>query len=140
MAYRPIETEGTAHFQLAAGEQSVGAEPVDHAAPVYPAAMVRMRPPTVEIHAKVIVDPLGRVVETRDLDGAGDNTHAAFFDAVRTATATWRFTPMAIIQTVAGKNGDIETGRHNEPFSLDYAFVFSLRDGMPVVSDQRATP
>lgn len=140
VAYRSIEAPGTAHLQLTPGQQSEGADPVAHEAPAYPAAMIPLRPPTVEIHAKVIVDAQGNVSDTRDLDGPGDARHKAFFDAVRAATSTWRFTPMAIIDTVTGKDGDtVEKGRRNEPFSLDYAFSFSLRDGMPTVSDDRAT-
>lgn len=139
VAYRTIEAAGTAHFELTAGQQSEGAEPLTHAPPVYPAAMIPLHSPTVEVHAKLVIDTDGAVTETRDLDGSRDAQHEAFFEAVRAATATWRFTPMTIIDTVAGKNGaTVEKGRHNEPFSLDYAFSFSLRDGVPSVSGDRA--
>jgi flavin-dependent dehydrogenase len=141
VAYRAIESPGTVHVELGKSQASIGAAPIDHPAPVYPVQMLPRHIPSIEIRAKVIVDADGAVTETRDLDAVSDADHEAFVSAVRNATSKWRFVPMTIVDSETLRDGtEIEKSRHNEPFSLDYAFIFSLQDGKPVVSTAPSNP
>jgi hypothetical protein len=65
---------------------------------------------------------------------------AAFDDAVRSAVAQWRYTPLHIrtFEDALDAEGNVTDTRaikdEAKPFSLDYEFNFDLRDGKPVVT------
>lgn len=110
-------------------------------APIYPAQLVALRLPPVEIRATLVVDTQGHVSDVRIADdGAADATRGVFDEAVRTAARQWTFTPLRIFQWMEDADGS----RHRDdgtvrPFSQDYAFRFELRNGKPVVTAGHAS-
>lgn len=137
VSYEAIPASAEARRKLETHQSAFGAQVVTREPPVYPQALVAENLPPVTIRAKVIIDGEGKVSDVRDLDAAGDAHHAAFFAACRDATLRWTFTPLTIVEEHEGPHGDISQTRRNEPFSLDYAFHFELKDGVPTVSSDR---
>ena len=64
-----------------------------------------------------------------------------FDEAVREALLRWRYTPLTFTrwQEVKDTEGNIvdsrEVSAERRPFSVDYDFVFELRDGKPMVGE-----
>jgi len=136
VSYEAMPETDTDRYQMTKSQHTFGAQPIDNPPPTYPPELVSANLGTT-IHAKVIVDGDGKVTDVRDLDTMGGEHHAAFFAAVRDAVLRWRYTPMTVVQDHEDAKGNFNTTRSTAPFSLDYAFRFELKDGVPSVSATR---
>ena len=143
VAYRTVERPDTPHYELSENEVSTNPLPIDALPPVYPATMVARGIAHVDIRAQVIVAASGTVDDVRI---AGDSSRPAEFDeAVRSAVSRWRYMPLRIEQweDVVDEDGNVVDSRlvrdEAKPFSLDYEFVFDLRDGRPSVRTNPVT-
>lgn len=141
VAFHSVEPPGTTHYEELDDEIATATVPLENPAPEYPASMVGLHLPHVAVAAKLIVDTQGNVSEVRIEPAASDAGHpAAFDDAVRSAVAHWRYTPLHFrtFEDVLDAEGNVTDTRlvkdEARPFSLDYEFNFDLRDGKPVVS------
>ncbi len=136
---QPLLAASADRYEVAEG--ATYAQPqaaADNALPVYPADLLAQRLAPRIVRVRLIVDAQGRVGEVRALDpDPGD----AFLEAIRTACATWRFSPLAETRAVERRrrlpDGDVEIEYVPEtrtlPFHLDYRFAFRQVDGRPVV-------
>ena len=140
--YRSVEAPGTGHYEEREDETATATVLLEHPAPEYPADMIGLHLPHVAVTAKLIVDTEGTVSEVRIEPPAGSDVEhpSAFDEAVRSAAARWRYTPLHIrsFEDVLDAEGNVTDTRvvkdEAKPFSLDYEFDFDLRDGKPVVS------
>ncbi|KAF1007912.1 MAG: hypothetical protein GAK28_01388 [Luteibacter sp.] len=137
VSYEALPAGAEGRYKIEANQSSFGAQIMSRNPPIYPPGLVAENLPPATIRAKVIVDGDGKVSEVRDLDPQGDAHHEAFLAACREAALRWTYTPMTIVQDHEGPNGQITQTRHTVPFSLDYAFHFELKDGVPTVSSDR---
>ncbi len=133
--YQVVEDENASRYKLG-GMQTVGL-PVtgpENMAPVYPPELVPLALDPVTVLSKVIVNDKGNVTDVRFPIGSPDTTLARFQSAVRQAVLAWTFQPMRIRQWVENPDGSQEVvGEKTVPYSQDYQFTFSVRDGKPVV-------
>ena len=135
--YSAYVAAGTPRYEEKENEVSNRPMPVEHPPPVYPQAAIALGLRRVDIGARVIVDAEGNVDEVRI---AASNARPPLFDeAVREAVLRWRYTPLTFTrwEDVKDAQGNVVDSRQvsaeRKPFSLDYDFVFELRDGKPVV-------
>lgn len=138
--YHIVETADTKHYRLTATQVARGADVRVNPTPVYPAELLALRLPPVELQAKLIVGVSGRVSEVRVEPVKPGATTQPFVDAVRAAAVRWEFAPLVIDHWAPDAHG----GRHlvdgeAQPFSQDYVFRFECRDGKPVVSTNATT-
>jgi len=131
---------GTPRYEEGEDEISNRPSPLEFPAPAYPPVAIALGLRRVEVNAKVIVDTAGRVSEVRIAAAPDPTTHPSVFDeVVREALLRWRYIPLTFRRFVEVKDGqgNVVDSRllssENKPFSLDYNFVFELRDGKPVV-------
>jgi hypothetical protein len=133
---------GTPRYEEKEGEVSNRPVPVEHPPPEYPSAAVALGLHRVVVSVKVIVDSEGKVSEVR-IPPAVDSAArpAVFDDAVRAALLRWRYVPLTFrrFAEVKDAEGDVVDAREvsveHRPFSLDYDFLFELRDGKPMVGN-----
>lgn len=120
----------------------------ENAMPVYPRDLLALRLPEVVVHARVVVDASGHVVDVLAVDGRDLGAkQARFFDAIRKACSGWRYSPLLRLDLSTGPvtvQEDEATvtyeGRPTAlPFHLDYAFRFMQRDGVPDVGANDAS-
>jgi len=135
-SWHAVEQADTVHYQLALGEVSSGATPMQRVAPVYPPSMLQGCPPVVDITAQVIVDEQGRVTDVRPADAASRAPAVQpFLAATRTAAMRWVFSPLQVNHWSADAEGESHVvDSRTLPFSLDYAFRFSCHAGSAQVS------
>ena len=131
---------GTPRYEEREDEISNRPSPVEYPPPAYPPTAIALGLRRFEVNAKVIVDTAGRVSEVRIAAAPDPTTHPSVFDeAVREALLRWRYIPLTFRRFVEVKDGqgNVVDSRllssENKPFSLDYNFVFEVRDGKPVV-------
>jgi hypothetical protein len=136
VSYAIVPAAASAAYTLKRSEHAFGAQPVVRDPPVYPPSLVARQLPPVIVHAKVVVDEQGHVVDVRDMDSDSSSDHSAFFDACREAVGHWQFTPMTVVEEFDDGKGNISQSRKNAAFSLDYAFRFELVAGKPTVPPQ----
>lgn len=130
-SYRAVADSGLAHYQLALGQVATGATPELHAAPAYPSSMLATCPSLVELPARVIVGPDGRVGEVRITAVPAQQPFAM---AVRRAAEAWRYTPLTITRWAADAAGNSHpVDSQTRPFSLDYVFTFRCAHGHATV-------
>ena len=139
---RVIASESAeAYPQPQAGESYFGPfEFDDNASPQYPADMLtRNLPPTV-VRVRLVVDEGGSV--TRCQPSGADTDVPEFFAAVQATVLQWRFDPLVKMEGGPGRTTITYHGvtRHFGgkayalPFSQDYEFTFTQRDGKGTVS------
>lgn len=131
---------GTPRYEEREDEISNRPSPVEYPPPAYPPAAIVLGLRRVEVDARVIVDIEGKVSEVRITPAPDPATRPVVFDdAVREALQHWRFIPLTFrrFAEVKDAQGNVVDSRlvssENRPFSLDYDFVFELRDGKPFV-------
>ena len=115
----------------------------DNAPPQYPAALLARQLPPSTVRVRLVVDEGGRV--TRCLPSGAATDFPEFFTAVQTAVLTWRFDPLVKMEGGSGRTTISYHGvsRHFQgkayalPFSQDYEFTFTQRDGKGTVSAGR---
>jgi len=107
--------------------------------PDYPRDLLALRLPETVVHARVVVDANGHVVDVVALDDeVARAEQARFFDAIRNACLGWRYSPLLRLDLSTGPVTVQEDqamvtyeGRPMAlPFHLDYAFRFTQRDGV----------
>ena len=141
--YRTVDDASTKHYELRAEQSYTIPAAVDHLPPDYPADMIALHLPHVDVRVKVIVDEKGAVAEARFPTETAEHP-AGFDDAVRGAVLKWHYTPFVIRtwEDVTDAEGNVTDSRiasaQAQPFSLDYDFSFDLRDGKPVVASNQA--
>ncbi len=133
---------GTPRYEEREDEVSNRPAPIENPPPEYPPAAIALSLRRVVVSAKLIVDSEGRVSEVRIPPAADPAVHSALFDdAVRTAVLRWRYIPLTFrrFADVKDAEGNVidarEISSECRPFSLDYDFLFELRDGKPVVGN-----
>lgn len=131
---------GTPRYEEKKNEVSNRPLPFQHPPPAYPQAAIALGLPRIEVDAKIVVDVDGKVSDVRIAPPEDTNAHPVVFDdAVRAALRQWRFIPLTFTswEDVKDEEGNVVDARQvrseRRPFSLDYDFVFELRDGKPVV-------
>lgn len=121
----------------------------ENAMPDYPRDLLALRLPEAVVHARVVVDANGHVVEVAALDGeTASAVQARFFAEVRKACLGWRYSPLLRLDLSSGPVTVQEEqatvtyeGRPTAlPFHLDYAFRFTQRDGVPEVGADDTPP
>jgi hypothetical protein len=131
-SYRSAATSDLAHYQLALGQIATGATLETHEPPSYPPSLLASCPRSIELPARVIVDPAGHVSEVR-LHAATDQQ--PFADAVRQAVRGWRYTPLTMTRWAADADGTSHpVDSQAQPFSLDYVFTFRCEHGRATVT------
>ena len=127
---------GTTRYQLALGDVSSGATPMQRVAPIYPAAQLATCPPPQEVSALLVVNQAGKVDEVRVSDEAqADASRHSFITAVRVAALQWQFSPLQINHWAADADGNTHVvDSQTRPFSLTYVFRFECHAGKPAVS------
>lgn len=119
----------------------------ENAMPDYPSDLLARRLPEVVMHARVVVDANGHVVDVIALDGeVVGGEQARFLDAIRKVCLGWRYSPLLRLDlstgpvTVQDDQARVTyEGRPTAlPFHLDYAFRFMQRDGIPEVGTDDA--
>lgn len=135
VAYTALVPKPSEQYRLQHSEHAFGAQPVDHAAPAYPPALIDRHLPDRVVRVKAIVDASGRVSEVRDLDPSAGPDHGPFFEACREAVRQWTFTPMTFVDETDDGKGHISQQRKTAPFSIDYAFHFTVVDGHAGVAE-----
>lgn len=135
-SWTKVESPGTRHYQLALGELSSGADPINRAAPTYPPTLLNACPAPVHVQATLIVDEAGKVSAVRVTNEAQATVDRhRFINAVRSAARQWTFEPLQIERWAADANGDShEVDSQTKPFSLNYLFSFSCSAGKGQVS------
>ncbi len=141
MKYSAHVVPGTPRYEEREDEVANRPVSIENPPPVYPQAAIALGLHRVEVNAKVIVDSEGKVSEVRIAESSDPATHpAAFDDSVRATLLRWRYIPLTFrrFAEVKDEQGNIVDSRlvnsESKPFSLDYDFVFELRDGKPVVA------
>jgi hypothetical protein len=139
--YRAYADVGTPRYEEKEDEVSNRPVTVQNPPPAYPQAAITLGLHRVVVLAKVIVDTEGKVSEVRIAPAADPATHPAMFDdAVHEAMMHWRYIPLTFtrFEEVKDAQGNVVDSRplsaERKPFSLDYEFVFELRDGKPFVA------
>lgn len=134
--YRRIpEPAGTRHYTLTPGQAWSRPVLVRNPAPLYPAALVELDLPPVDIVARLSVDEQGRVTAAYiPSDDPPSARHHVFAQAVRAAVAEWRFTPMTFTREVRRAHAPATFVRIPKPFSLWFRFRFAVIDGKPTTS------
>lgn len=143
MAYRAVATPGEARYAEKIDEENYSTPALlDHPTPQYPSNLIAQHLPPVFVRVKLIVDTQGKVGEARIRP---DSLRAPEFDAaVQDAVSHWRYSPLrhVVWKEVKDTEGNItdsqQTLDETLPFSLDYDFVFELRNGKPVVGTSQA--
>lgn len=140
-SWRMVVPPGTARYQLAMGEVSSGATPLQRVPPVYPAAVLAHCPPPQEIAALLVVGMRGEVEDVRvATEGQADADQRAFIAAVRDAALQWQFNPLIINRWAADAEGNTHVaGTDTRPFSLTYLFRFACHGGRSNVSSEQAS-
>lgn len=141
-SWRMVAPPGTVRYQLALGEVSSGATPIQRVSPVYPPSQLSVCPPPLEVPALLVIDGKGAVSEVRVTDGAqaGSARHA-FIAAVRAAALQWKFSPLQIARWAADADGNSHViDSQTRPFSLAYVFSFACHGGKSSVSAATAPP
>jgi hypothetical protein len=135
-----VPAPGTVRYQLALGEVSSGATPIQRVTPIYPADQLETCPPPQEVQALLIVDQTGKVSEVRVVDEAhAAADRRAFFAAVRVAALQWQFNPLQVSHWAADADGNSHVvDSETKPFSLSYVFRFECHDGKSMVSSSAA--
>lgn len=138
-SWRMVVPAGTARYQLAMGEVSSGATPLQRVTPIYPDGQLATCPPAQEVQAQLIVDQAGKVGEVRVVDEAqADANRRQLIAAVRVAALQWQFSPLQINHWTADADGSSHVvDSETKPFSLSYVFRFECHAGKSIVS---ATP
>lgn len=135
-SYQLITPPGAPHYALKPGQTARLPQPVigHFAPPVYPASRVKPGALPVVVKAQLTFDSTGRVDGVYPLpDSYAGAGHLLFEAAVRAAVAHWRFTPLVFEQY---SNPAMDAGtlqREARPFSLWFAFHFTVVNGKPVV-------
>lgn len=135
-SYQLITPPGAPHYALHPGQTAQLPKPVigHFAPPGYPASLAKPGAPPVVVKAQLTFDRRGRVDGVYLLpDSYAGPGHLLFEAAVRGAVANWRFTPLVFEQysNPAMDAGTLE--REARPFSLWFAFHFTMVNGKPVV-------
>jgi hypothetical protein len=137
-SWRMVAPAGTTRYQLALGDVSSGATPLQRVTPIYPDSQLATCPPPQEVQAQLIVDQIGKVSEVRVADET--QAHAdrqPFIAAVRVAALRWQFSPLQINHWAADANGNNHVvDSETKPFSLTYVFRFECHAGQPSVSTE----
>jgi hypothetical protein len=130
------EVASSQRYEMKPLQSSFGAQLTTQGPPTYPANLVDQRLSAQDIRVKVVVDGTGRVSDVLDLyPKSTDAHHAAFFAAVREAALKWQYTPMTVVQQEESRGGMLrEISRETKPFSLDYAYRFTVNETAPVVT------
>jgi len=142
VAYRVVATPGEAHYEEKSDEENYSTPALlDNPSPQYPSSLIVRHLAPVFVHVKLVMDKQGKVDEARIRP---DSLRASEFDAaVQDAVSHWCYSPLrhVIWEEVKDKEGNITDSRQTLdetlPFSLDYDFVFELRNGKPVVGSWR---
>lgn len=134
VSYSTLAASADEQYKLTKSEHAFGAQPIKHAPPAYPEALIGKALPPTTIRIKAIVDDTGHVSEVRDLDASSDPDHQALFQACRIAVMGWTYSPMTVVQESDDGHGNISQVRKNAAFSLDYVFRFEVIDGRPRVT------
>lgn len=135
-SWREAVPEGTTRYQLALGEVSSGATPIQRVAPIYPVDQLASCPAPQEVSALLVVNPAGKVDEVRVSDEAqADASRHQFITAARVAALQWQFSPLQINHWAADADGNTHVvDSQTRPFSLTYVFRFECHAGKPAVS------
>ena len=139
-SYKLITPKDSPQYALRPGQSATLPQPVIgyFAPPRYPTALARAGMPPVSVEAHLVFDAAGRVARTdivsNSYTGAG---HEMFADAVRGATAAWRFTPLVFEETTGGGNVSVTVKHAAKPFSLWFEFDFRMVDGKPIVTTSK---
>lgn len=124
------------HYHLQPDQSAQLPQPVvgHFAPPVYPAALARPGAAPVVVKAQLTFDTAGRVDGVYPLpDSYAGPGYRLFEGAVRAAVAHWRFTPLVFEQYGDPAMDAGTLRRQAKPFSLWFAFHFTMVDGKPVV-------
>ena len=139
--YRAYADVGTPRYEEREDEVSNRPVTVQNPPPAYPQAAIALGLHRVVVVAKVIVDTEGAVSEVRIAPAADPAARPAVFDdAVHEAMLRWHYIPLTFtrFEEVKDAQGNVVDSRpvsaERKPFSLDYEFVFELRDGKPFVA------
>ena len=135
-SWRMAVPPGTARYQLALGEVSSGATPVQRVSPLYPPGQLTSCPSPQEVPVLLVIDDKGAVGEARVAGEAhADPARHAFIDAVRAAALQWKFNPLQINRWAADADGNSHVvDSETRPFSLTYVFRFECHAGKSTVS------
>lgn len=140
-SYRAVADSGLAHCQLWRWAGSPPAPrrsctPKLRAPPAYPLSMPATCPALVELPARVIVGPDGRVGEVHTTAAPAQQPFAM---AVRRATQAWRYTPLTVTCWAVDAAGNSHpVGGLTRPFSLDCVFTFRCAHGHATAEAPRA--
>jgi TonB family protein len=141
--YEAVAAAASERYQLQPGESAKQPVLIERPAPAYPASMLALHLPEVSVQARVVVDAQGKVSDVRIThDPAASPYPTAFDDAVRETVRQWRYSPLQFQrwQDEYDADGNLmdshKVAAENRPFSLDYVFHFTLRDGKPFVSNE----
>lgn len=139
-SWRQVVPEGTTRYQLALGDVSSGATPIQRVAPIYPVDQLATCPAPQELSALLIVNQAGKVIEVRVADEAqADATRRQFIAAARVAAMQWQFSPLQINHWAADADGNTHVvDSQTQPFSLTYVFRFACHAGKAAVSADMA--
>lgn len=139
-SYRLIAPKGSPQYALRPGQSAILPRPVIgyFAPPQYPSALAHAGMPPVTVDAHLVFDAAGKVQKTEVISNSYTGAHHGLFaDAVRRATARWKFTPLVFEETTGGGNVPVTVKHEAKPFSLWFEFDFRMVDGKPVVTTSK---
>lgn len=120
----------------------------DNAVPVYPSDLLDLRLPPVLLAVRLDIDGHGKVVDVVSVDPFASQDQSRFLAVVKQTCLRWTFSPLIQLDLDAGPTTVVENGVKVEyrglpkplPFQLDYQFVFSQQDGLPLVETNASRP
>ncbi|WP_202839989.1 hypothetical protein [Luteimonas saliphila] len=135
---------GAARMQLDASQAFVFPQLLESPMPAYPADVLALRLPPVELCVEVDIGSEGSVTDVsprsdESCRALAEPQHATrFADAVAQAVRLWRYDPALVCRTPDGRavaDACAEADAVETPVALrlSYAFAFSQQDGKPKV-------
>jgi len=120
----------------------------DNAVPVYPHDLLALGLPPVLVAVRLNVDAQGKVVDVVSVDPFASQDQGRFLAAVKQTCLRWTFSPLIQLDLDAGPTTVVENGVPVQykgtpkplPMQLDYQFVFSQQDGLPLVEASASRP
>lgn len=142
----PRHAEGSAHVDPPRAEFIQPQPDPSNSSPAYPSSLlVRRLPPTL-VKVRLRIETDGAVFKIDPLEPPRTADQRAFFEAVRDACWSWKYSPLIRLDLDRGSTFVVEKdGSSTEykghptalPFHIDYAFMFNQRDGRPGVETEQ---
>ncbi|MEP7042378.1 MAG: hypothetical protein ABI843_04915 [Dokdonella sp.] len=146
---KELPAPGSERYEHAANIDYIAALPYpENAVPAYPPGLLALGLPPIAVAVRLSIDVEGKVVDVSSIDPLSTQEQERFLAVVRQTCLRWGFSPLIQLDLDAGPTTVVEDGATVTykgrptplPFHLDYQFVFSQQDGLPLVEGSANKP